>query len=387
MSEITPNSLVRLKIMAALPMISGPLSLMGSSLIIYLILKDWKRTLSGAYHRILFGFSIFDILGSFGMSMSTLPSPAGTPGIWGAIGNSRTCTAQGFFLQTGVAVIYYNALLMLHYLLSVRYNVSEIVFRKRIESYAHILVISLALIPSIIAASLGWFNNIGNICFIGPYPKGCRFNSEMECERGDNAYIFMWVCSGLFVIMSVAFLPISLLMLTWTLVSQEKKMQQKYMFRSDNNLNCLPTNFISSNVISSQTDCVIDIKRRSKSRIILSSLKLRRVRNQAMCYAGAAFITLTPLILSRIFHPFIVRCLVQFFFPFQGFFNFINYVRPRVSRLQKHELAKSWLHAALLIICVSEDTLKKRKLQKQSRQACQDRLRSIRNESGDSKKI
>jgi len=380
MSEVEEQlSINQLKFMAALPMISAPLSLIGSSLIVNIILKDWKRKLSGAYHRILLMFSIYDIISSFAMALSTLPSPVGTPGVWGAIGNTGTCTAQGFFLQTGAAVLYITMLLMLYYVLTVRYNMSEINFRKRIELYAHIIIISLSLVPSIIGATFGWFNNIGNICFIGSYPKGCNINSEVECERGENAFEILWLITGFFAAISFAFLPLSLIILTWTFWKQEKEMEQKYRFQLDIKLdNATPDN------ISCQNDDVIERKKRPQSRNEKWSKKQRKVRNQAICYAGASFLCLSWALLSRTYKgppPFILRCCAQFFFPMQGFFNFVNYSRPRITRLRKHNLAQSWLHAVYLIVFVSEYKLKKRKLQKQARKACQDRLRSIRDEA------
>ena len=45
--------------------------------------------------------------------------------IWGAMGTTRTCEVQGFFLQLGLAIPMYNALLSIFFLLVIRYGVPE----------------------------------------------------------------------------------------------------------------------------------------------------------------------------------------------------------------------------------------------------------------------
>ena len=93
-------------VLAWLPRVSGLLSVIGSSLIIADISKNPQHRKS-LRHLILFGLSIGDILGSLCYCLSTLPVPRFHPtlgsnlymGIYGAEGNEKTCTAQGFFVQ------------------------------------------------------------------------------------------------------------------------------------------------------------------------------------------------------------------------------------------------------------------------------------------------
>lgn len=51
--------------------------------------------------------SIYDAIGSFSLGLSTWPIPRGTEGVYGAVGNTQTCTAQGFFNQViGIISLY-----------------------------------------------------------------------------------------------------------------------------------------------------------------------------------------------------------------------------------------------------------------------------------------
>ena len=92
-------------VLAWLPPVTGLLSIVGSSLIIADIAKNPQHKKS-LRHQLLFGLSIGDIIGSLSYCLSTLPIPKYSTslgyfdlGFYGAEGNEKTCTAQGFFVQ------------------------------------------------------------------------------------------------------------------------------------------------------------------------------------------------------------------------------------------------------------------------------------------------
>jgi hypothetical protein len=60
---------------AVMPRFSGSLSAISSAAIIYVILRS-EKGLSGIYHRIMFGMSTADILGSLAMALTSLPMPS-----------------------------------------------------------------------------------------------------------------------------------------------------------------------------------------------------------------------------------------------------------------------------------------------------------------------
>lgn len=101
--------------LAWIPRFTGLLSAIGSSLILWDILVSKKnarsRSLTSLQHLVC-GMSIFDLFGSVGNMLSTIPIPENQnfessstsipTGVYGAKGNSGTCAAQGFFYSIGL---------------------------------------------------------------------------------------------------------------------------------------------------------------------------------------------------------------------------------------------------------------------------------------------
>ena len=84
------------KVLAIIPHVTGALSIIGSCWIIYDIVMRRKRKLTiSPYHRILLGMSLYDAICSFSLGLAALPIPQGTVDVYGAVGNTQTCTAQG----------------------------------------------------------------------------------------------------------------------------------------------------------------------------------------------------------------------------------------------------------------------------------------------------
>jgi len=143
---------------ALIPIITGSVSTISSSLIIYLIFLS-KSKLSTIYHRILFGMSCADIIGSITMALSTLPMPEinvctdNGDYEWDAvrIGNIQTCQAQGFFQRFGLTTMYtYNLILCFYYTCVIVFGMRENQIRKRLEPFFHIIPILTGVAHAII---------------------------------------------------------------------------------------------------------------------------------------------------------------------------------------------------------------------------------------------
>lgn len=180
--------------LAVLPKFSSIFSLLGSTWIAIEVAYS-KSKRSHPYHRMLLAMSLYDIAESIGNFMSTWPIPEdgnGDDQKW-AIGNTATCSAQGFVLTTAVAVPIYNAFLALYYLLVVNYNVSDRSLRTIVEPTMHGIAFVWGFGTAITSASLRLFNDANLWCWIAPFPAGCLDNDAVECERGGNAWIYRWV--------------------------------------------------------------------------------------------------------------------------------------------------------------------------------------------------
>ena len=143
--------------LAIVPKFTSFLSLLGSSWIIVEVFTEKNKTQS-VYHRLLCAMSIYDVLESVWNFCSTWPIPVGSPNLWGASGTTQTCTAQGFFLQLGLAVPMYNASLSMYYLLVIKYNMPDAKLRKRVEPSMHAASFLLAGGTAFAAIGLDLFN-------------------------------------------------------------------------------------------------------------------------------------------------------------------------------------------------------------------------------------
>jgi hypothetical protein len=111
------------KALAVLPKITGFPSVLFSVAVVAVILRDRKKK-SKVYHRLILGMSLADISSSIWLAMSTWPIPNKTVIVW-AVGNTTSCTFQGFFTQFGISSPAYNLSLSVYYLLVVRYAWKE----------------------------------------------------------------------------------------------------------------------------------------------------------------------------------------------------------------------------------------------------------------------
>jgi len=91
-----PLSDFQQKFVAIVPKVTGGLSIVGSSYIIWHVASSRKR-LSKPYHRLLLNMSAQDLIYSVRSFVSTWAIPSDTPGVYMNVGNTQTCTAAGFF--------------------------------------------------------------------------------------------------------------------------------------------------------------------------------------------------------------------------------------------------------------------------------------------------
>ena len=185
--------------LAVVPKCSAFMSFFGSCWIVSEVLFDEQKKvgkIANVYSRLLLGMSFFEALESIWNFQSTWPIPVGTDGVYGAIGNTQYCVAQGFFLQLGLAVPMYNASLSIYYLLVIKYNLSDSQLQRRVEPYMHATAISIPFSTAMACVALNLFNNANLWCWIAPYPLDCadtaRFGTDGNCIRGDNAWIYRW---------------------------------------------------------------------------------------------------------------------------------------------------------------------------------------------------
>ena len=161
----------------------APLSMLGSSLILTTIYRRRKRSKLTTYHRLLMGISVSDLLFSTAVMFGPLPMPEGL-GIPGAHGNTRSCTAQGFFAYLGIASMCYNQMLMLYFVMVIRYSMTDSFITRRVEPFMHLLPIVFYGGSAVLGLFFEVYNPNGSVCLVAPYPPFCEDIPQIECTRG-----------------------------------------------------------------------------------------------------------------------------------------------------------------------------------------------------------
>jgi len=177
------------RILVTIPRFSGSLSVLGSTAIIYIILKDHKKKLRRLYHRLLLTFSFFDVVTSINYALASVVVPKNTPGVWGASGTVATCEASGFVMRFSFALGVYGTFLCVYHLLVLRYRIREQTLATRVEPVVHTLAIGYPVVMGSIALRKNLYNP-GNVsvgfCFLNCFPMDCLRNEDIECERGED---------------------------------------------------------------------------------------------------------------------------------------------------------------------------------------------------------
>ena len=302
---------------AVTPRISGTISAISSSTIIFLIFRSQPR-LSTIYHRIMFGMSIADIMGSTAMALTTLPMPRNDDPFWNnkkygsywsdqtKLGNENTCAAQGFFYATGVIIMFtYNGVLCVYYACAIAFRMNEKDIRKKVEPVLHGVPLLLGLSPVIPAFMYHFYVPITNEAWCTLMPQ--------KIESPVLTFYFRYQLpasiGGLLVV-----IVISLCLVIWR-VRKTGKLLKKLNDNSD-----------------------IQVE----ERVTAAHQNTKLIISQSLAYIGALLLTLVfPLVRNMMYRS--VGSLKQFtdedaalyallgkfmvvFMPLQGFFNLIIFL-------------------------------------------------------------
>jgi hypothetical protein len=192
-----------------LPVVSGTLSIVGSTLILVSLcrvkitesnvasVRRSRRATSPSrvYLRIMAAMSAYDIMYSafncvFGKFLNFVNMDLSE-----GHGTRFSCSLGDFFAQWGFGSFAYGAWLNLYYLLTIRYNIREEVLVKFFEPVAHASVFLFYFGTALIAATVGLMNPTGGPnCWLGRFPVGCGYFDFLPCTRGGGfreAALFM----------------------------------------------------------------------------------------------------------------------------------------------------------------------------------------------------
>ena len=325
---------------AVTPRITGGLSTISSFLIIYLILKSEKK-LSTIYHRIMFGMSVVDILGSIAMALTTLPMPKYLPDVgngdefsipyehWSGskLGNTQTCDLQGFFFIFGYTAMFtYNAALCVYYAFAIAFQMKEKHIHKYVEPFLHLVPFSIGLFLSIIPLLHGNYNPNHWEAWCSPIPYGCDLqNPDADCARGTYNF-FRTVETAMIVTLGL---------LIFTIVTTLSMVSIR-VIRTSKDLEMLS----KAQLAFAQQRNLPHVKPFPFERIRKSHESTKAVLRQALVYVLAFVLTLISPIIQIIYSSLgkdshWPNYLELVFTPLQGFFNFAIFVYYKVDNVRR----------------------------------------------------
>ncbi|KAL3790852.1 hypothetical protein HJC23_004482 [Cyclotella cryptica] len=319
------------KILAIFPHITGGLSLIGSSSIVYDIWKDRDYKMKQPYYRILLGMSMFDVVCSMSLCLSTIPIPAGTEGVFGARGTTGTCTASGFFNQLMLGSMLYNGVLAIYYTLSGTYRMADEDFARKYEPWCHGLVVFVTIGVALAGLPLTLYNNSQLWCWIAPYPVGCesfsgQHSPDLPCERGNDAWLYRWLFYYGPLWTTIGIVTVLMIVLTLSIMKEEKDIIMLRNRSIQARRNSLEAEEGTSNENSDN----------SRPRLPKSeSFRLERTKKmfyQALLYVGVFYITWIIPTINRVEQmvndgnsPFGLAVGTAILAPMQGIWNWLVY--------------------------------------------------------------
>eukprot|EP00585_Thalassiosira_rotula_P003164 CAMPEP_0196133584 /NCGR_PEP_ID=MMETSP0910-20130528/2751_1 /TAXON_ID=49265 /ORGANISM="Thalassiosira rotula, Strain GSO102" /LENGTH=329 /DNA_ID=CAMNT_0041393327 /DNA_START=80 /DNA_END=1069 /DNA_ORIENTATION=- len=297
---------------AIAPKFTAAASAISSTTTIFLITcrSSEKRT----YHRLVLGMSMCDLSASAAWFFTTWPIPRGTPGVYGAMGNQQTCSAQAFFAQFSLSTVMYNASLAIYYVLVIVKGWADHDIVK-IEPFLHANAIAWGLGTGLASLALTLFNPVGWDCWLSAAPLGCQesWNSPdgtTTCERGDNGSIYQWAFYYAPLWFVIFFVACLLYWVYHNVSAHETHMQASYQGL----LSQIPSTATSNH---------------------------KKIARQAAAYVGSFFFTwLFPTIFQLVIvtmgnPPWILLFLTALFVPIQGVFILVIFIRPAYLKYRR----------------------------------------------------
>lgn len=276
-----------------IPKVMATASFIGSSFIVidFIISVRRDKASTSTYNRLLAAMSSIDICTSICYFLGTWPIPEGSvPHL--ASGNAATCSVQGFIIQAGLAIPFYNLSLAMYYMLVVVYGWNRYKIAK-LEPYFHAVPILAGLGTATASVFLDLLHNSNLWCWIATNNTN---DNNFDLYRWAFFYVPAWLC----------ILGVTMMMA-----------------------------LICKSVFTEE------IRTASLRRISTKKNLGEQVAWQALWYVGALYITwvfattsrIVQVITGTIPYPLVVAFVATL--PGQGFWNFLAYIRPRYLRYMK----------------------------------------------------
>jgi hypothetical protein len=325
------------------------------------------------YRRLIFGMSVFDLIQSMSLAISSVPIPVGL--MWGAYGNDITCDLQAFTTVVGGYGSMLYSLSLSVYFLFVMLDITESRIKKYLEPIIHTVSISAPFALGIYLYVRHFYNplSLKSTCWVRPQEvRDCIANAEIsrkECMIKwrhllhlveillfyPRIFIFAANCIALFIIWYIDF-------------AESRKRSNLYK-------SALSRDIHGNSQMSSQGTRIGGSRGPASplaerlSRPSNSSLQRREtLTRRAIAYIAGFILT---YIFSFIFlflkgaghEPhYVLNLLSTFFLPLQGFFNLLIYTYPHVVSYRQSNTRSTYFRALMEVVKSGGDSDRSRRL-------------------------
>lgn len=301
--------------MVYIPTVTGTLSVIGSSLILFMIYHG-RRT--GTFHRLNAGHEHLRHC-RFDMGRPIVVDVSERLGCHWSARQPVHLHSAGLLLrlQHGETLIY-NASLAIYFLLMIQRGPGSRRMMK-VERYFHLAAFFLPFTMGVIGLALTVFNPtpIPELaCWAVAYPVGCRLRDVSSCTRGRYAKEWGWAylgCQTLFMLI----VTVCTAAMYYRIKPQGNRVR-RIVQRAPSGLEML------------------------EREVALQSYWFVRCCFLSQIWLFISWILLTRDISSTGLYTFLL--VAKFFTPLQGFFNFLVFMRPRYRRRRKehHQDESVW---------------------------------------------
>jgi hypothetical protein len=323
-------------VLAIVGLLSSTLSILGSAIILNLLIRG-ERT-GELYQRLVLGLSISDLF----MSVSLFLQPFLTPKETGyplALGNSSTCKFLGFSYLFFISSYTYNCMLGIYFLAVVRYHASSQSIARCLEPWGHLFAFGAPIAIGSVSVRYDLLNAnpFLGACTLFPTDHECTWKDGVECEN-DSAHN---VLNSTLDFYAISMGGIGLICTIFVRCTVRSLLKANLELDANRNV--------------SETNQEIQAKR------------IRTIGIQAVRYAFAYMVGLICVIVANVIEGvfledslevlgdeplyFAAIFMLWMFFPLQGFFNCLIYIRPRWVRWKSYyegnesNESKSWWFA------------------------------------------
>ena len=345
----------QMKVMAIVPYISSILSLVGSSVIIYVVLHDkqQRRQRQKVFYRMLLGISIFDFITSLGFLLLgswTVPritteledeysssyNVAAYNERWGTPTTCRIAGTTSVLLN--MSIIYNTFLTIYHVLAVVLEYRDDCIIAWKIERIFHTFPVvgSIALLT--IVNALDYIQPmyiLSGMCGPEPYPPGCTEYSDVECTKGfkiNTGYV-----QGPILLANLLIIVISMSLIYRKVWLTEKKLQQygvvitRSVARANRN---------DDDIEDDEDDVGTNTSNGRREMTLTKTIGQRGLwytGSFLLCYIFYALTYVLPIPATRDYQHvwFPIAALAKFFTPLQGFFHVFIFLAPKYRELSQ----------------------------------------------------